>query len=224
MTGYAETESTKPSSEPPWRLRKEQIPNALRALVVILFGLALFVSWKVQHAPYQPFPYDFAYSESDYELSELPVVALDRSLSFAKGANRPALLRGWSMSEPWGVWTDGNAAYLAFRPAPTLSAMDESLVLSLTGKAYIVPDMLPRQEIRVWVNGHAVETVKLQNPEADISVPLDGVRMDDSAPIIVALELATVASPDAVQNIPDPRLLAFGIESLTIRKASLDER
>lgn len=132
-------------------------------------------------------------------------------------AGNPSLLgrrRGWSATEPWGVWTQGPRATFALRLAEPATG---DLELSLQGRAFLSP-IFPRQEVEVRVNGVSVARWVIRDGDGVVEwkamVPA-GVSAG-THDIAVDLLIASPVSPVSLGLSSDPRQLGLGIASLRL--------
>jgi len=72
------------------------------------------------------------------------------------GSGAKYILSGWSVAEPWGIWSDGNSSMLCLNlPESNLN----DLILIIEGQAFL-PENHPLQEIDVYLKDHYLTTMK----------------------------------------------------------------
>ena len=172
---------------------------------------------------------DSAYERiQDFQVSDETIFSIFRSHTMPKaevklgqkiifspeGQGRAFIqLPGWSFIEPWGVWSDGKIASLAFPLSPDLQ--HRALTLDLMLRPFI-SSVLPVQKIEFWVNGQLLKTESLNFPEAK-KVILDIPALLNKQDILkINLRLPDAMSPKALGLGNDTRRLAVGIESATL--------
>ena len=150
-------------------MQERYLPNFVRALVLLVIGLILISYWEIGHTAYQsPHRRRFSYVTPDYRYSELPILKIDKNLTFGNGVNGTALLSGWSNPESWGVWSNGAASYLAFRLGSAAKANLARLVLRIVGRVYVVRYKLPSQRIRMWQNGKMIKDLTIKKSQTEV--------------------------------------------------------
>ncbi len=134
--------------------------------------------------------------------SRFPRITPEQTLEFANGKNSSALISGWSVPEPGGVWTDGNEAHLGLLIVN--GDKRSKLRLSFEGQAAIFPQA-PVQKIELWARNIKLNEVSFTTSAASFSVPLAGLNINSAAyPLDLTLKL-----PLAV--IVESRKLGFGL-------------
>lgn len=129
------------------------------------------------------------------------------------GQGESLLLGGWSLPEPWGVWSDGEVARLLLPVAPASAG---SIRLQLS--PHLKPGH-PRQRVEASIDGRFAGRFELTGPEVvtlDIVVP-QGLAAGASGRDFMVLELRL---PDAVPPGSGPgedaRQLAVGLRTLVV--------
>jgi hypothetical protein len=145
-------------------------------------------------------------------LNTIPVTPTDASVPFApESAGEKLLGRGWSVSEPWGRWSDGDEAALILRFADVSRAADVHLSLA----PFVPPGRV--QRVEVAANGHAVAQWRFTTPGAqDVSFH---IRPEDIRPdgiVNLTFSLPDAVSPRSLGLSADPRQLAFRLIGLRI--------
>ena len=139
------------------------------------------------------------------------------SLAAAGHAGAPlALLDGWSAPEPWGVWTEGEAASLVIalpqaRP-PSLTLVFDA-VINLASS--------PSQTIGVTVNSREVARWDLHEPQVELAAPIPAGAPGPNGTLRIGF---TNAHPQHGPNRMDPRLLGLGLQRIEIRPSTSRER
>ncbi len=127
-----------------------------------------------------------------------------------------ALLEGWSAPEPWGVWTDGEAASLAIAlpqplPAALTLAFDAVVSLGVSG----------RQAVGVSVNGREIARWDLHERQVELAAPIPAEAFGLDGTLRIGF---TIAHPDTLPHSKDPRRLGLGLRRIEIRPSSSRER
>jgi hypothetical protein len=127
--------------------------------------------------------------------------------------SREYLLDGFSHNEPWGFWTDGDDASLAFMFTSDGKASDARLRLSAVVNSVDGP-----QSVSVRVNNVDVGTV--QRAASSLPVDLDfhvpeGILMRDGGAVRVDIHIGA-PSPPRVKGVADTRRLGVGLTELRL--------
>jgi hypothetical protein len=159
---------------------------------------------------------EIAPSEPAYDLASLPRIEIGQRLEFGIGKDNRALLSGWSVQEPAGIWSLGKNAAIGFvvKSDSEKPTVDYSMLL-FEGMAFLAPGH-PQQTVEVWVGNRKVDEVKLRNTQNKFALALDGVVLKDGSPVILSLRLPDAMVPAKVIYSNDPREIAFRIESLLL--------
>ena len=117
----------------------------------------------------------------------------------------PFFESGWSVIEPWGIWSDGREAVLSF---PVSSVAPTGLSLEVDGHAYLA-DHVPQQRVIVQAGGQEVGewTYSVSNPSSIKTVAFPKDASAQGRPVTVTLKFPDAASPKG----SDHRLLGIGI-------------
>ena len=148
---------------------------------------------------------------------DAPVIPLRHALSFANGQPWNNWLQaGWSLPEPWGVWSNANRAVLAIDPAQ-LPANAESLVFHFDARVYVTPNH-PRQRLEVSINGKPVANYQVTYPVSMLSmaIPVVSGSWADTRQLLIELALPDAISPLSVGAGGDTRELALGLLDVTV--------
>jgi hypothetical protein len=147
--------------------------------------------------------------------------------SYALGTNGgsgPASLGclqfGWSSPEPWGVWSEGQVASLAFRitsGAPCRLILTGSLFHHQLADYPFRPDI----EACVSVGGHACP-VTLQVLETDWQVTVDLSDALTDVPVFVHFLIAGACAPSLLGVNTDRRKLGLGLHGIEIAQGPND--
>ena len=136
-----------------------------------------------------------------------PRIAPGQTLRFSGGRNSSALISGWSVPEPNGIWSDGTESKLGLLIVGANKR--RNLRLFFEGQAAIFPGT-PQQEIGFWANGVKIGEVSLSASAATFSVSLGDLKINtDAWPLVITLKL-----PKAV--MVESRQLGFGLISLRL--------
>jgi hypothetical protein len=151
--------------------------------------------------------------EPAYDLASLPRIEIGQQFEFGVDQDNRALISGWSVPEPGGIWSLGKHAEIGFVIAD-VSATDNAVLL-FEGMVFVVPRH-PQQTIEVWLANRKLNEVRLVNSQNKFTVVLDGVAIIDGTPIILSLRLPNAIVQGNVTNSNDPREIAFRIKSLRL--------
>lgn len=146
------------------------------------------------------------------------VYPLGKFVSFVQGGNGVKYTAmGWSHPEPWGTWSDGEAAWLIFKLA---EEPQQDLVLQLTGHAFVT-EKHPVQEIELKVNGHQVVLLRYDFPAhtETRTVAIPKVLVQDKR-VQVEFGFKQPISPKAVGVNEDTRRLGLGLVALQLNEKS----
>jgi hypothetical protein len=142
-----------------------------------------------------------------------------RTLTFAFQSNSGAvrhLGRGWSETEPWGVWSVGPQAELSI---PIRERVEGDVTISIEARAYLVPSRADDQLVIVEANG--AEVARLQYAGRDsqratrvISVPKAVAAR--GSPMRITFKISTPRSPAELGVGRDTRALGIGLQTLTL--------
>lgn len=150
--------------------------------------------------------------EPAYNVASLPRVAANQVIAFTEGQNKEALLSGWSVSEPQGVWSLGNTAYLGFVVAGSV-APKQAIVRCM---AYLVPGKLNEQRVQVWSGGKKLAEFNLKDQENEFKIPLAEAAASNAKPLILGLYLPDAKSPQGFGIGVDSRIIALYLHSLQL--------
>jgi hypothetical protein len=138
--------------------------------------------------------------------------------------NTVVFAEGWSILEPWGIWTEGNTATL-FMKNPfyksTTAGADHSIEILLDARAPVT-ERNPTLTISCGLGGPRIETVFVRGKTSRMPVRIL-VPASLSRTSIFRLTIA-VDDPRSPYNetdgaSPDRRLLGVGISSIEILKS-----
>ncbi|WP_162556186.1 DUF6311 domain-containing protein [Pseudomonas sp. 31-12] len=147
-------------------------------------------------------------------LDLVPSLEPGQKTLFTYGNKGGALLaKGWSETEPWGVWSKGPDAEVMFRtPAPVHS-------LRLETTAFLPPGHA-RQRVVISINGLPATNTELEQADGNvIDVPLTTEmqqRVSSQGVVRLQLQFADAVSPKQFGLGPDVRQLALGLKALTV--------
>lgn len=142
---------------------------------------------------------------------------LDTLLAFGKGETRRwwQKIRGFSIAEDWGMWTDGGMAIALFRLGKTCD-IDAEFVLHP-----FVPDKKREMSVAVTVNGLLLDTWRFRGPDTieprtrHLRIPRDVVGEDGA--IWLAFAIKNARSPKQLGLSDDVRSLGLGLRGVTLR-------
>jgi len=142
-----------------------------------------------------------------------------RRLSFGQGRAGNAMLgSGWSTPESWGVWSSSTAAQIRFDTS-NIDLAGQDIEITIFGRAYVTPQA-PTQKISILIDGNVVANTVAAYPKAVVALTMEisaaQVRGGEHT-----LELRTpdAVSPQMLGYSTDSRMLAFGLERMTLDKA-----
>jgi hypothetical protein len=187
-------------------------PAKMLAGLIVIAALCLTIaghSWVVTSLSKQRHTTPFIIE------SMLPYAHPNQPLTFTEGANRAALVEGWSEVEPWGVWSDGRAAYIAVRVQTSTALAEPTVMLRL--RLYLVPPNLKEQRVTISTGARPLAALTLTQAQSDVAVPLKDIRLDGEALLVLKLDLPTAITPREAQNAADDRRLAVGIVEIELR-------
>jgi hypothetical protein len=156
---------------------------------------------------------EIAASEPAYDVASLPRIEIGQQVEFGVDQDNRALLSGWSVPEPGGIWSLGKHAAIGFVIAG-VGATDNPVVL-LEGMVFVAPPH-PQQMIEVWLADRKLNEVTLRTTQTKFAVALERMAIIDGTPIILSLRLPNAVAPGKVTNSTDPREIAFRITSLRL--------
>jgi hypothetical protein len=121
--------------------------------------------------------------------------------------------KGWSLSEPWGTWSDGGESQIILRPMSRV----HSLLLETT--ALLAPTHTG-QSLEILVNDAPVLSTRLVKPDdnrLNIQLPAEVQQNVERQGVLnIRLRYANAISPGELGLSKDPRKLAIGIQALTL--------
>jgi hypothetical protein len=140
-------------------------------------------------------------------MASYPRISPDQKLEFANGRNSSALISGWSVPEPGGVWSDGNEAHLGL--IIVNGDGKRKLKLSFEGQAAIFPQS-PRQRIELWAGNTKLDDESFTTSAANFSLPLAALNINsDEYPLELTLKFP-------LATIVESRKLGFGLISVRL--------
>ncbi|MCX2542002.1 DUF6311 domain-containing protein [Pseudomonas sp. COW5] len=123
------------------------------------------------------------------------------------------LAQGWSVPEPWGVWSSGQDAELVMR------IPESARTLHLETTAFLAPSHV-RQGVVVRLNGLEALTTSLDKADGntlELSLtPAIRQRIKEEGLLRLQLQFADAISPQQLGMGQDPRKLALGLKTLTV--------
>ncbi|MBV9859204.1 MAG: hypothetical protein JO038_03730 [Alphaproteobacteria bacterium] len=142
-------------------------------------------------------------------------VELDQPLEAGNGgALAEYLNQGWSVSEPWGRWSDGETASLnVLLRVPTR----RDLIAEFAVQAY-VSEKTPEQRVTVFVNGEEADSWSFTSKDPTtrtLEIAAKGLRFGMTAAALdFRFAIASPESPQATGESDDARRLGFGLRSI----------
>lgn len=116
--------------------------------------------------------------------------------------------RGWSQMEPWGVWSDGDAAAVMIRVGRDRNRFD----IRFEAQGFARP--MSKQKIKVLANGAEVAVVTLADKPSSIAVHVEKPEGPEFIHVLFLIERPV--SPYALGQGVDIRRLGIGLTSLGI--------
>ena len=146
-----------------------------------------------------------------------PCAPLDTLLAFGRGETRRwwQKIRGFSIPEDWGTWTDGSMAIALLRVSKPCELRAEFVVHPF------VPDKKREISVAVTVNGLLLDTWRFRGPDSieprtrHLRIPKEIVG-DDGA-IWLAFAIQNARSPRQLGLSEDTRSLGLGLRGVTLR-------
>ena len=143
-------------------------------------------------------------------VNQVPRIKVGEQLVFsnARSKNDLILTKGWwTWPDSWGTWSSGQEAQINL-----LIPSKDSKKLTLLVRTLISPSH-PFQRVKIQVNGRALSTVKLDQPEHNaIEIHIDA-QMQKTGYLAIDLIFLDAAQPKTIGIGDDDRYLAIGIES-----------
>lgn len=149
--------------------------------------------------------------EPSYNAALLPRLTPGQILTFANGENREALLSGWSAPEPKGAWSAAPIAYLGFvvNGANAKRAIMRAMV-------WLEVRKLNEQHLQVWSAGKKLAEYTLQDPDAELTIPLGDIASGKDTPLILGLYLPDAKPANQIVATTDARMLGLFLESFQL--------
>lgn len=146
----------------------------------------------------------------DGALTILPRLAMGAETGFSVGQpGSRMLMEGWSAPEPWGTWSTGYRAKLAFSPAGDVARAHARI--KVRGFS---PGNQRKVHVDIYINRTKVGSWSLTHETAEMNVALD--TGGDRGGTVMEFAILNPASPSEMGLNSDRRLLGFGLMSLTL--------
>ncbi|WDH24904.1 DUF6311 domain-containing protein [Pseudomonas chlororaphis] len=147
-------------------------------------------------------------------LKAFPSIPKNIELSATPGGEIiPYLSYGWSHSEDWGVWSDGNEAEIV---VPVHDLVKE---IHLKGKAFAPNGK--SQRVLIEINDISLSTLNLSNLEFNsiiITIPLDlSKKISEPGVLRLKLYFPNAFSPSDAGLSGDERKLGYGLQSILFK-------
>ncbi len=142
------------------------------------------------------------------------LMEIGRSYPLSDPDMRGLLVRGFSVTEPWGVWTDGPSALLIGR----IPAGEAGLRLVLTAAAYRLPWVGDPLTVGVAVNGRPVASLLAGPQPAEMRIPLPADAVGVDGGVVVDLRIDDPTVPVRFGVSPDRRALGLGLRAVRIER------
>jgi hypothetical protein len=118
------------------------------------------------------------------------------------------LFGGWSVAEPWGVWTDGGHADLA---VALPNAGDSAPVLQLWATLELPPSGI--QTLRLQTGGQTIGSWRLRSRHAVLCAKLPSGAASATGIVQIGIE---IGSPQTPEGGLDRRKLGLGLERVEL--------
>ena len=137
------------------------------------------------------------------------------TLDFSRGGNGALLLGpGWSVIEPWGVWSIGTRAELAF---PIAGGSGGSLTLHLIGSVFSPPRKV---SLCVKLGTRILAERQLIANESRLAIELPAIEIETSnlvRKLEIIIGISEAKTPMEAGVCPDPRRVGFGLERVVLQ-------
>ena len=154
---------------------------------------------------------DLSFPVPSYNVLALPHLRPRETLSFLNGKNRAALLSGWGVAEPDGVWSEGHNASIAF-VLEGLDAAQSSAELIIQTGVWVERGKQLKQRVEVWSGSKKLSDVDLRASSARIKLVLPAPVAGDA--VVLGFYLPDANSPSNIQASSDSRVVAIRIKSI----------
>lgn len=120
------------------------------------------------------------------------------------------LVKGWSLPEAWGTWSEGQDAELLLRVAPGARA------IVIDALAFAMPPNLS-QRVIVSINGVEAYSSRLTQVQGNrLEIPLSAAQAAEEY-LHVRLHLPDAVSPKQLGFNDDARVMGLGLKTLTVQ-------
>lgn len=140
-----------------------------------------------------------------------------RKIGFSDPNNARYLSSGWSAVEPWGVWSDGESAYIEFE----LAADPLSDLKLLIGGHALLTDRHPVQTVTVSVNGFSIGELRFEQASnqglREVRIPRDKA-LSDGGRVTIRFDFEGVLSPFELGLSSDTRRLGLGLVTMELEE------
>ena len=153
-----------------------------------------------------------------------PVLPLAQVQKFDQtGPWNNLLVNGWAAPESWGTWSLGQHAELAINPRQLPDAA-HGLRLHFDTHTFVTSSH-PQQRIEVSLNGADVGHYEATYPNSVIGIDLDIPEnaLMSSKEIRIGFTFPDAVSPQSVGAGADERILALGLEAVTVTQSGSDQ-
>ena len=157
---------------------------------------------------------------------ERPSITLvpDVPVEFSSDVRSPRnwLEKGWSTLEPWGVWSEGGASFLAIEH-DEMSGVDGDLQLEISMRGFVNP-MHVVQRVGISIGQGTTTWVTFRYPgQASVKakLPVTRSQLMSKTRLQVMFEMPDATSPKTLGLSADARILGFGLESIELTSRSV---
>jgi hypothetical protein len=151
------------------------------------------------------------------DIAPLPTLAFGQRAYFGEGSDfaTASLTDGWSVPEPWGVWSLGPNAAVDIPLSNIPATTDGTVLIELQG--FVLPSS-PSRKIEIRANGGPpISTViDLLAPTRIISVPVTGAALRSTGLLSLEFAISNPISPKEAGLSDDGRALGIGLVSITV--------
>ena len=190
-----------------------------KALFFVPVGLQNFGQLNVSLVDLSSHPGGTSLETIEFKSVSEPGQTPTVEIEFGQQAGRsPFLLSGWSGSEAWGVWSQGEQASLYF-PSPLLGF--GAVTLDFKANPFLAPKSgVTSQRIIVSANGSPLGEQRLDGSTGGFRVAIpESIVRQNAQGLVLRFDLPDRNSPSGLGLSPDARELGLGLEAAVLRRA-----
>ena len=165
--------------------------------------------------------YSYVVGRFDCEVMRPVTILLPATISFAAGSTvAPKMSAGWSSTEAWGTWTNGDRATLRFYVEPQGA---RKISLKIVGQAF-VSQRYSQQRIELVIANRVADSWVTKYPDAGIErvVLIDSDELIDSNKLSMEFRLPDAVSPAKLGLSGDARRLGLGLKEIRIERVATE--